>query len=554
MGALRGVLGIAGIRRLLAAWFGGVSAEYGALVAVSVYAFAEGGARAVALFGVLRIVPALVLTPIVTSVADRVPRERLLLWTMSIRAAALALVTAAILAGLPLLIVLLLAGLESAFVGVHRPAQNALLPWLAHTPEELTAANVLSSLLEGAAVFVGPLLVAIALAVSGPAVGVATMTVLVLAGVVALARLRVSGQPAPGRSARNPVRQVVDDLAGGIRIYPATPGTGTLLALAFAQTLVRGALTVLVVVLAVDVLDTGEPGVGWLSAALGLGGLAGGFLAVRVVRGRWLARWSPLGVAGWGLPLIPLLVVDSVPLALALFALVGVANAMLDVGEFTALQRALPAAAIGRGLGVLETVALVGMGLGAALAPAALAVTDVQGVFFGAGLFLVVAAVAGWRPTSALDRRLPMPGREVAVLRGLPMFAPLPLVTVEYLATRLEEACFEDGTVVVREGEPGSLFYVIVEGDAVASVQGRPLRTMGSGDGFGEIALLRDVPRTATVVARGALQTLTLYREDFLAALSANVDSASAADALARGRLEAGSWSAPESTPDSSDP
>ena len=133
MGAFRSVLGIAGIRRLLAAWFGGVSAEYGALVAVSVYAFAEDGPRAVALFGVLRIVPALVLTPIVTSVADRIPRERLLLWTMSVRAAALALVTAVILAGLPLLIVLLLAGLESAFLGVHRPAQNALLPWLAHS-------------------------------------------------------------------------------------------------------------------------------------------------------------------------------------------------------------------------------------------------------------------------------------------------------------------------------------------------------------------------------------------------------------------------------------
>ena len=93
MGAMRGVLGIGGIRRLLAAWFGSVSAEYGALVAVSVYAFGEGGPRAVALYGVLRIGPALLLTPLVTSVADRVPRERLLLWTMCIRTAALALVT-----------------------------------------------------------------------------------------------------------------------------------------------------------------------------------------------------------------------------------------------------------------------------------------------------------------------------------------------------------------------------------------------------------------------------------------------------------------------------
>src|SRR3954471_14333024 len=141
MGAIWAVLRIAGVRRLLAAWFGAVSSEYGALVAISVYAFTEGGARAVGLFGVLRILPALVLTPIVTSMADRVARERLLLWTVIVRAAALTLVCVAILADLPLLVVLVLAGLESAFLGIHRPAQNALLPWLAHTPPGLTAAN-----------------------------------------------------------------------------------------------------------------------------------------------------------------------------------------------------------------------------------------------------------------------------------------------------------------------------------------------------------------------------------------------------------------------------
>ena len=548
MGAVRGVLAIAGIRRLLAAWFGAVSAEYGALVAVSVYAFAEGGARAVALFGVLRILPALVLTPIVTSAADRVPRERLLLWTVSVRAAALALVCAAILTDLPLLVVLLLAGLESAFLGVHRPAQNALLPWLAHTPEELAAANVVSSLLEGMAVFVGPLLVGIALAVSGPAAAMAVATALMLSSVVALARLRVAGQPVPARSAGNPVRQVVEDLVGGMRIYPATPGTSTLLGLGFVQTLVRGGLTVLVVILAVDVLEIGEPGVAWLNAAMGLGGLAGGILAVRVVHGRWLARWGALGVGAWGLPLIPFVVVDSVPPALGLFALVGVANAVLDVAVFTALQRALPAAAIGRGLGLLETVALVGIGLGAALAPAALTVTDVQGVFLGAGLLLVAAAAAGWHAAAVIDRGLPVPGPEVSLLRGLPMFAPLPLVTVEYLATRLQRAHFEEGAVVIREGEPGALFYIIVEGEAVASVAGRPVRTMGAGEGFGEIALLRDVPRTATVATSGILRAVTLHRTEFLAAVS-NVESATAADALVRGRLQAGSWPGPQQTP-----
>jgi hypothetical protein len=199
---------------------------------------------------------------------------------------------------------------------------------------------------------------------------------------------------------------------------------------------------------------------------------------------------------------------------------------------------------------VLETVALVGIGLGAAVAPAALTVIDVQQVLLGAGLLLVAAAAVGWHAAALVDRRLPVPGREVSLLRGLPIFAPLPLVTVEYLATRLEEARFDEGAVVIREGEPGALFYIVVEGEAVASVAGHPLRAMGPGEGFGEIALLRDVPRTATVVARGALRTVTLERTEFLTALSTNVDSATAADALARGRLETGSWPGPQQTGD----
>jgi len=547
MGAVRALLRIAGIRRLLGAWFGAVSAEYGALVAISVYAFSQGGARAVALFGVLRILPALLLTPVVTSMADRVARERLLLWATVVRAVALALVCAAILTHLPLLAVLVLAGVESAFLGIHRPAQNALLPWLARTPEELTAANVLSSLLEGIAVFVGPALVGLVLAVSSPGAAVAVMTALMVGAVGALARLHVAGQQPPPAASSGPVRRVVDDLLDGLRVYPATSGTSTLLALAFVQTVVRGALTVLVVLLAVDVLDIGEPGVGWLSAAMGLGGLAGGVVAAHVVRGRWLARWSALAVAAWGLPLVALAAVESVPLALTLFALVGIANGVLDVAVFTALQRALPAAVIGRALGVLETVALVGIGLGAAVTPAALTVADVQVVLLAAGLLLVVSAAAGWRATALLDRGLRVPGPEVALLRRSPIFAPLPLVTVEHLATRVREERFEPGAVVIREGEPGHLYYVIVEGEAVASIDGHVLRTMGPGDGFGEIALLRNVRRTATVAAGSPLLTGTLEREEFLVALSVNADSATAADALARGRLEAGSWSGPAS-------
>jgi CRP-like cAMP-binding protein len=117
------------------------------------------------------------------------------------------------------------------------------------------------------------------------------------------------------------------------------------------------------------------------------------------------------------------------------------------------------------------------------------------------------------------------------------MFAPLPLAVTDWLMAELEPRQFPAGTVVMREGEPGDQFYLIVDGSAAVSVQGVPRPSLHRGDCFGEIALLRDIPRTATVTAQQPLSTLALGREEFLTAVTGNSTSMAAADALAAHRL-----------------
>jgi CRP-like cAMP-binding protein len=132
---------------------------------------------------------------------------------------------------------------------------------------------------------------------------------------------------------------------------------------------------------------------------------------------------------------------------------------------------------------------------------------------------------------------MPAPGPEVGLLRSLPMFAPLPLGVIDLLAAELEPRQFPPGAVVMREGEVGDHFHLIVDGSAAVSVRGAPRPSLHQGDCFGEIALLRDVPRTATVTAQQPLHTLALGREEFLTAVTGDSMSMAAADALAAQRL-----------------
>jgi len=497
-----------------------------------VFAFQQGGATLVAVYGLFRTLAGGSVALAIAGVGDRVRSEVLLRGSTWLKAVLLVLaaVTAAV-DGSPLAVVALAAG-SSGLEGAYRPLQAATLPWLVRTPTELAASNVVASMMESTGALIGPVLAGAILALASPAVSMAVAGAFFGLAWLSLRRLTVEGRRPGPRS-----RRVLHDLAAGVSALGRVAPPAGFIVLDFAQTFVRGALMVLVAVLAVDVLVLGEQAVGWLNAALGAGGLVGGVIAAAVVRVTRLGRSFIVGVLLWGLPLVLLALVMQPAVAYLTFLVIGIGNAVEDVGGFTLLARLLSPLELVRVVGIVELAALAGIGVGSIAAPPLLDALGMRGTLTVLGLGLTGLALAyAWR-FARIDRTMPQPGREVDLLRGLPMFAPLPLAVTELLSTELRPQDFASGSVIMKEGDPGEEFHVIASGSATVTVQGRPRPSLGPGDCFGEIALLRDIPRTATIIATEDLHTLALRREEFLAAVSGSAMSSVAAESLVSERL-----------------
>jgi hypothetical protein len=390
---------------------------------------------------------------------------------------------------------------------------------------------------ENTAALVGPALAGVVLALSGAGTALAVAAAFLGAAFLALWRLRV---PAPAQDARRgpsrgPVRNVADGAASLLRI--ARPAGYVVLG--FAQTFVRGALLVLLVVVALDVLSLGSGAVGWLNAAIGAGGLVGGALMARLARLSRLGRLFVLGVTLWGLPLVALGATSTTAVAYLALVAVGVGNAVEDASAYTLLPRLLGNRKAAPALGAFEIVVFAGMSAGSATAPAISDWLGPHGALIALGGTLAVLALAYLPRYMQIDRTIPVPGPEIGVLRGLAMFAPLPVATVDQLATVLEHHAYQPGETVMREGDRGDRFYIVVSGRAHVTVRGKSVRYLEQGDCFGEIALLRDVPRTATVTAAEPLHAVALARADFLAAVTGDRISTRAAQDLADERLAA---------------
>jgi hypothetical protein len=410
-----------------------------------------------------------------------------------------------------------------------------VLPSLARAPEELTAANVAASTIESVGVFVGPALGGLLLAATSEGtVFVATAVALAWAAllVVRLGEPERERPPADeGRVGR------VAEASAGFRALAAEPGLRLLALLTAAQTFVFGALTVLVVVLALDVLDTGPAGVGFLNAALGVGGVVGTVGAFALVGRTRLAASFGLGNVFWGLPLVAAGIWPQAAGTLVLFAVIGAANTIADVAGTTLLQRAVDDAVLARVFGALETLIVASIGLGALAAPALVSAFGSRGALMAVGAVLPVLVAASWPRLAQIDRTAAAPGPELALLRSIPMFAPLAGSTLEQLASSLVPVQVEAGTEIMRRGDPGERFYVVAEGSVEVTVDGRAPERHGPGSYFGEIALIRDVPRTATVVAAEPTALWALEREEFIAAVTGHPESAQAADAVVGVRL-----------------
>jgi MFS family permease len=314
------------------------------------------------------------------------------------------------------------------------------------------------------------------------------------------------------------------------------PGAATVVLDFAGQVLVRGLSTVLTVVASIELLGLGEAGVGLLGAAYGLGGFVGAIAAVGLGGRRRLGPIFAVALAAWGLPLAVIGAFPVPAVAVASFIVSGVANAVLDVAGFTLLQRGVPTAARVSVFGLLEATVGIGIGAGGLIAPLILAGLGGRGALAIAGAILPIMAVATWPRIRQADDEAIVPEREFALLRGIPLFARLPLTALERLAGALEPASFAAGEVIMREGEAGDRYVVIDDGEVEVTVGGRLLNRCGGGEGIGEIALLHAVPRTATAIATRPTTGFYLRSAEFLAAI-AGPTSAAAAHRVAAERL-----------------
>jgi MFS family permease len=530
--ALRRVLANRDIRRAELAWMLGWAAEWAWLVALLVFAYNAGGVVVVGVLGLARTLPAAILAPVLSTISDRLPRHRVLLGVHTGRAVLIGLAAAAVAFGWSEWVVYLVAPLDALLAVLHRPTHASMLPGLARSPEELVAANVASSTVENVGILAGPAVGGLLIAVAAPAWWFAVPG----AGFV-VAALAVSGIQRPQALRRPPRPSAIDTLVGGVRVLVDFPYAGLVVGLFAAQTLVRGLLSVMLVVASVELLGLGEEGVGFLNSAIGAGGLVGALSTMVLVGRSRLAGTFTLALVVWGAPILLIGLVPNPLAAVVSLAVVGIGNAVLDVSGFTMLQRGVPNAFRGRIFGALEALVMLFVGIGSVLAPLLITALGIRGALIATGLLLPTLAVLSWRAVAGADARAVIPARELALLRGVPMLAPLPLTVLEQVAGDLVPVRFAAGDWIIHRGEVGDRFYILAEGAAEVQLGRGAARAMGPGDSFGEIALLRDVPRTASVSATGEVVAYALDREAFVCAVSGDRQSARAADAVIGERL-----------------
>jgi MFS family permease len=519
----------ANVRRVQLAWGAAIAAEWAHFVALGVYAYDEGGATAVGVAGLVRLLPAAVVAPFAASLGDRFRRERFLLAMALIGAAALAGSAAATFVGQRWLVFALAAviGLSSTLI---RPALQALLPSLARTPEELIAANAATSTIESLGTLLGPVIAGVLVSLADVGVVFVFGSVALLAGAALLARVRVEGriELAPAETRVEARRMIV----AGFGAIARAPRTRLLFGLVIAQTFVRGCLNVLIVVAVFQVLDGTAADVGYLTAAIGVGGLVGA-LGAMALEGKRLAVVFGLALVFWGVPLVLIAPRPDFLAAVVLLAVVGAANSVEDVAVFTLLQRIVPDDILTRVLGVLWGLAMGAVALGSIAAPVLVELLGARTAFVAVGAILPLLALLAYGRLVEIDDAV-APAAELDLISDVPMFAPLSIAAKERIAARLVPVTVAAGRQVIRAGEAGDRFYIVGSGALEIDAPGRRV-SAGRADYFGEIALLRDVPRTATVTATADSVVYALERDDFLAAVTGH----SAAHAAGREVVEA---------------
>ena len=497
-----------------------------------VYAYSRGGVTESGVVAFAMLVPAALLAPVVAAVGERYPPGKALVAGYVAQATTCGAVAVALLVHAPGFVAYaLLVGPAVAFT-MTRPTQAAFAPGLARTPRELAATNVASGWVEGVSVLVAPIVAGVLLGVSSPWLVFALMGAGCALGAILVAPLRGEMPVAPSDPDEDS-----SVLGGGVSALRQDASARTLVMLLGAQSIAIGALDVLYVELARGVLHLGGDWAGYLCAAVGAGGVAAVTVTARLVGRPRLAGPLALSLGAWSVAFLGLALLPGAAGSLALLFVAGVAQTSFLVTGRTLLQRVARPGLLARVFGLLEGFSMAGYAIGSLLAPALVALGGPSAAFVGVGAILPLIAVVAGRRLLDIDRHADVPVVEIALLQATPLFGSLSPPTLESLARSLQPLAVTAGAEVVRQGDDGDRFFVIAGGEADVVASGQRVATLTRGDGFGEIALMYGVPRTATVTARTDLQLYALDREAFLLALTGHTRVHGAAHDLAQERL-----------------
>lgn len=515
------------LRRLLLAFLVFNIVEWGTYIAILVWAFDAGGLRLSTLVAVAQLVPAALLAPVIAAWSGRRNPQVALVAGYTAQAVTFAAAGIALLARAHSVVVVCLAVLSAIAITMTRPVHNSVLPRISRTTGELTVGNAATGTAEGLAILLGPLSCAVLIGWVGTG-GVLAVMGLACAtcALLTLGLHLTDADDAPPMTSGTTERSAMAILR--------SPAARTLTSLVSVEQVLVGAMDILLVVIAIDLLSMDQSGPPLLNAAIGVGALVGAGTTLALTVGQRVAPALIAGALLTGAAFAMTSLATTAWLASALLVACGAGKVVFDVALRTLVQRALPEHLLTAVFGVLEAVTMGALALGSLLVPVLVSAVGIHGAIMAAGLLLPLAALLVSRPVLRIDRSVQVPVDVAELLAGVPILSVIAPRVLDRLAIEARPQVVPAGQVVVEQGAAADTFYVIRSGSATVSIDGQHVRDLGPGAWFGELALLHDTPRTATVAAATDLDLLTLDRGTFLAFVAHVPRAVEAADEHAR--------------------
>lgn len=512
-------------------------AEFGPWVGILVYAYDHGGATAAGLvsFGIL--VPTALFAPFAGPLIDRFGATQVLVAAYASQALAMGATAVALLAGAPSWLVYLLAAITAMLLAFVHPAQAVAAPALSRTTEQLVTLNAVTGWVLSLGLVVAPALAGLILAYSQPGTVYAAGAIALLCSTLLALPFRDLAVPLPQREDRPGAVGAVREIHEGARALAHADAPREVVIVLAATFVMVGAFDVLAVALALGPLDIGGSGAGYLTATHGLGAVLGAVISLGLVaRTRLVPVLLGAGLVAGGAFLV-LGLHTTVLVALAAAAVTGASRSLLEVSGQTLLQRVTATNLLARVFAFKEGLAMGAWAVGSALVPLAITVGGITGALIAAGAVVPLVVLVRFRRLLAVDTAVTVPAVTIALLRALPVFRALPVPALEGVAREAGERVIPAGVAIVRQGEPGDRFYAIADGLVEVSVDERPIVRLGRGEGFGEIALLRDGLRIATVTSCVETHLIEIERESFLVAVTGHGATHSRFESVAQERL-----------------